>query len=185
MPTKILLCVSSTSLSKVSLSILDSLANFINASTDSLELKNIWESHFDTPAVQPTKNDDGETITFADGTGAEFVTSATNTVTVNSVDSEIDHDSLSNFATNYNLQITKIEKKLDTVHFTISYDGKMQNDFRPKIEKYFASIIQCCPYLLHFNLEINTKNTFPHSSGIASSASGMSALSLCLSLIHI
>ena len=69
---------------------------------------------------------------------------------------------------------------MDVVNFTISYDGKTQNDFRPKIEKYFASIIQYCPYLLHYYLEINTKNTFPHSSGIASSASGMSALSLCI-----
>ena len=33
---------------------------------------------------------------------------------------------------------------------------------------------------MHYHLEINTKNTFPHSSGIASSASGMSALSLCI-----
>jgi len=87
---------------------------------------------------------------------------------------------LSNCNTKTSVVFSKIEKKLDAVHFTISYDGKMQNDFRPKIEKYFASIIQYCPYLLHFNLEINTKNTFPHSSGIASSASGMSALSLCI-----
>ena len=87
---------------------------------------------------------------------------------------------LSNCNTKTSVVFSKIEKKLDAVHFTISYDGKMQNDFRPKIEKYFASIIQYCPYLLHFNLEINTKNTFPHSSGIASSASGMSALSLCV-----
>ena len=87
---------------------------------------------------------------------------------------------LSNCNTKTSVVFSKIEKKLDTVLFTISYDGKIQNDFRPKIEKYFASIIQYCPYLLHFNLEINTKNTFPHSSGIASSASGMSALSLCI-----
>ncbi len=75
---------------------------------------------------------------------------------------------------------SKSEKKLDAVNFTISYDGDIKNDFRPKVEKYFASIIKYCPYLVHYHLEINTKNTFPHSSGIASSASGMSALSLCL-----
>ena len=75
---------------------------------------------------------------------------------------------------------SKIEKKSDVVNFTISYDGNTKDDFKPKIEKYFASIIKYCPYLLHYSLEINTKNTFPHSSGIASSASGMSALSLCL-----
>ena len=52
--------------------------------------------------------DDGETITFTDGTGAEFVTSATNTVTVNSVDSEIDHDALSNFVANEHIDHTSV-----------------------------------------------------------------------------
>jgi len=36
------------------------------------------------------------------------------------------------------------------------------------------------PFLGEFNFEIHTSNSFPHSSGIASSASGMSALALCL-----
>ena len=35
-----------------------------------------------------------------------------------------------------------------------------------------------------FHFKIETKNTFPHSSGIASSASGMSALALCLMSIE-
>ena len=87
---------------------------------------------------------------------------------------------LSTCNTKTSIVFSKIEKKIDAVEFTISYDGNIKNDFRPKIEKYFASIIKYCPYLLHYNLKINTKNTFPHSSGIASSASGMSALSLCL-----
>ena len=87
---------------------------------------------------------------------------------------------LSSCKTKTSIEFSKIEKKLDAVDFTISYEGKIKNDFRPKIEKHFASIIQYCPYLLHYHLEINTKNSFPHSSGIASSASGMSALSLCI-----
>jgi diphosphomevalonate decarboxylase len=36
------------------------------------------------------------------------------------------------------------------------------------------------PFLNNFKFKIETTNSFPHSSGIASSASGMSALSLCL-----
>lgn len=87
---------------------------------------------------------------------------------------------LSSCNTKTSIVFSKIEKQIDAVNFTISYDGNIKNDFRPKIEKYFASIIKYCPYLLNYNLEINTKNTFPHSSGIASSASGMSALSLCI-----
>jgi hypothetical protein len=52
--------------------------------------------------------DDGETVTFADGTGAEFVVSATNTITVNSVDSEIDHDALSNFVANEHIDHSSV-----------------------------------------------------------------------------
>ena len=87
---------------------------------------------------------------------------------------------LSNCNTKTSIVFSKSEKKLNVVDFTISYDGDIKNDFRPKIEKFFAAIVKYCPYLLYYHLEINTKNTFPHSSGIASSASGMSALSLCL-----
>ena len=87
---------------------------------------------------------------------------------------------LSTCNTKTSIVFSKSEKKLNVVDFTISYDGDIKNDFRPKIEKFFAAIIKYCPYLLYYHLEINTKNTFPHSSGIASSASGMSALSLCL-----
>ena len=53
-----------------------------------------------TDGSTPQTIDNGETITFADGVGAEFVTSATNTVTVNSVDSEIVHSNLSGFVAN-------------------------------------------------------------------------------------
>lgn len=43
------------------------------------------ESFIITDGTTPQTVEDGETITFADGQGAEFVTSATNTVTVNAV----------------------------------------------------------------------------------------------------
>ena len=36
------------------------------------------------------------------------------------------------------------------------------------------------PFLEQFSFEVHTSNSFPHSSGIASSASGMSAMALCL-----
>ena len=52
--------------------------------------------------------DNGEDITFADGTGAEFVVSATNTVTVNSVDSEIVHDNLSGFVANEHIDHSSV-----------------------------------------------------------------------------
>ena len=54
---------------------------------------------------------DGETLTFADGTGAEFVVSdaaGEPTVTVNSVDGEINHDALLNFVANEHINHTSV-----------------------------------------------------------------------------
>nr|WP_317168680.1 diphosphomevalonate decarboxylase [Blattabacterium cuenoti] len=46
--------------------------------------------------------------------------------------------------------------------------------------EFFHRISFYCSYLRDFNFIIKTYNTFPHSSGIASSASSMSALALCI-----
>lgn len=50
----------------------------------------------------------------------------------------------------------------------------------PKIKKFFERISSYAPYLQEYDFILDTHNSFPHSSGIASSASGMSALSKCL-----
>lgn len=62
--------------------------------------------------------------------------------------------------------------------FDLFFEGKPKEDFKPKIEKFLERIEIFCPYLKEFHLIIDTKNTFPHSSGIASSASGMAALAM-------
>jgi diphosphomevalonate decarboxylase len=68
--------------------------------------------------------------------------------------------------------------KLD---FTFLFEGKENSAFTAKIDKFLQSIaVEYFPFLLEYNLKIESSNTFPHSSGIASSASSMSALALCL-----
>lgn len=62
--------------------------------------------------------------------------------------------------------------------FELLFEGKPKPDFRPKIEKFLQRIFEYCPYLKDYKFFIDTNNTFPHSSGIASSASGMSALAM-------
>lgn len=52
--------------------------------------------------------------------------------------------------------------------------------FRGKILEYLTSLLPIYPFLKQLNLKIQSGNSFPHSAGIASSASGMSALALCL-----
>ena len=70
------------------------------------------------------------------------------------------------------------EPKTDkNISFDLFFEGQPKESFRPKIQKYFERIQDLCPYVLDYHFTIDTKNTFPHSSGIASSASGMAALS--------
>ncbi|MUP44716.1 diphosphomevalonate decarboxylase [Gramella sp. BOM4] len=64
--------------------------------------------------------------------------------------------------------------------FSFYFEGRPKEDFKPKIQSFFKRIQQYCPYLKDFSFEIHSENSFPHSSGIASSASGMSALALCV-----
>ncbi|NMH87268.1 diphosphomevalonate/mevalonate 3,5-bisphosphate decarboxylase family protein [Flavivirga algicola] len=72
----------------------------------------------------------------------------------------------------------------DDYSFDIFLDGDKKDDFKPKIETFFKRIEVYLPFLKAYHFKIETSNTFPHSSGIASSASGMSALALCLMSIE-
>lgn len=73
------------------------------------------------------------------------------------------------------------EKKITKgFSFEVFLEGVLQKDFKPKIEQFFERIEMYLPFLSAYHFTIETSNTFPHSSGIASSASGMSALALCL-----
>ena len=78
--------------------------------------------------------------------------------------------------------ITKLEvvKKSEnnSFSFDLLFEGKPKEDFKPKIQKFFERIEKYCPFLKEYHFKIDTQNTFPHSSGIASSASGMAALAM-------
>jgi diphosphomevalonate decarboxylase len=65
-----------------------------------------------------------------------------------------------------------------TFSFDLMFEGKPKEDFKPKIQKFLERIETYCPYLKDYHFTIDTQNTFPHSSGIASSASGMAALAM-------
>ena len=71
-------------------------------------------------------------------------------------------------------------KNSEDFSFEVYLDGKKASDFRPKIKQFFERIFPYAPYVKDFHFDIKTGNTFPHSSGIASSASGMSALAMCI-----
>lgn len=60
------------------------------------------------------------------------------------------------------------------------FEGKESPSFSSRIYKTFESWDRFLPFLHQFSFRIESENSFPHSSGIASSASSMSALALCL-----
>jgi diphosphomevalonate decarboxylase len=64
------------------------------------------------------------------------------------------------------------------------FEGIRNKSFADRINKFINSLSSFFSFLTHSHFAINSRNTFPHSSGIASSASSMSALALCLCSIE-
>ncbi|WP_185862378.1 diphosphomevalonate/mevalonate 3,5-bisphosphate decarboxylase family protein [Blattabacterium cuenoti] len=78
--------------------------------------------------------------------------------------------------------VTRLSYEIKKRNFSLRvfFSGKEKTSFIPKILEFFHRISFYCSYLRDFNFIIETYNTFPHSSGIASSASSMSSLALCI-----
>ncbi|MEZ4962315.1 MAG: diphosphomevalonate decarboxylase [Saprospiraceae bacterium] len=66
------------------------------------------------------------------------------------------------------------------ISLEFSFHQEPNEPFREKVLKFLESITDIFPFLRQLDLKISTGNSFPHSAGIASSASAMSALALCL-----
>jgi diphosphomevalonate decarboxylase len=66
------------------------------------------------------------------------------------------------------------------INFELFFEGQKKEAFKPKIGQFFDRIKEYCPYVFEYDMIINSENSFPHSSGIASSASGLSAIAMCL-----
>ena len=80
-----------------------------------------------------------------------------------------------NIQASYQLGDRFSERKIE-----VFLDEVLQPSFVPKIEQLLARIENEYPVLKSIQLTLRTHNTFPHSSGIASSASAMSAIACCL-----
>tara|TARA_R100001369_G_scaffold34915_2_gene60140 strand:- start:39248 stop:40321 length:1074 start_codon:yes stop_codon:yes gene_type:complete len=81
-------------------------------------------------------------------------------------------------------EVIYTKKKSNDFSFDVFFEGKKNEAFKPKIQTFFERIETYMPFLRDYYFKIETSNTFPHSSGIASSASGMSAIALCLMSIE-
>lgn len=86
---------------------------------------------------------------------------------------------LSQAATDTTLSYSAKEGEKD-IELEFYFAGASRPDFAQKVENYFRSLLPVFPFLGQLHLRIETDNSFPHSAGIASSASAMSALALIL-----
>lgn len=76
---------------------------------------------------------------------------------------------------------TQVQFKVsDKSNVVLFLDGVLNQTFADKISKFINTLFPQLPWLRYVSLTIQTSNNFPHGTGIASSASGMSALCLCL-----
>jgi diphosphomevalonate decarboxylase len=66
------------------------------------------------------------------------------------------------------------------VELEFRFEGSPNPAFGARITRFLESVTDILPWLSQVSLVLDTRNTFPHSAGIASSASAFSALALCL-----
>lgn len=76
-------------------------------------------------------------------------------------------------------QLQAIEDSNFDVNF--NFEGSEDHKFKKRILKVFDRWSLDFPELKNYKFTINSKNTFPHSVGIASSASSMASLALAIS----
>ena len=86
----------------------------------------------------------------------------------------------------YSKTTVKFNKTRKRKGFTFSFlfHGNKNTRFENKIRSYLNIAIKDLPVLHSLQLDINSENSFPHSAGIASSASAFSSLALCLCSIE-
>jgi diphosphomevalonate decarboxylase len=72
------------------------------------------------------------------------------------------------------------QNKDEEIDLKFSFQGEENPAFADRTKNYLTSLLEIFPFLRQLELTIRSGNSFPHSSGIASSASSMSALALCL-----
>lgn len=68
----------------------------------------------------------------------------------------------------------------DGIDLQMEFNGTEDVKIQQSTHAFLQKMLPYFPFLNQLSLKIRTANSFPHAAGIASSASGMSALSLCL-----
>ena len=87
---------------------------------------------------------------------------------------------LSNAVTQTRIELLPGQFNNNSFELDFIFEGERNPVFANRLKSFLESLTGEFPFLLNFLLKIESKNSFPHSAGIASSASAMSALALCL-----
>ncbi|MEI7523144.1 MAG: diphosphomevalonate decarboxylase [Mariniphaga sp.] len=87
---------------------------------------------------------------------------------------------LENSTTTTFLSFQKKSEKGDTISLKYYFHKEQVLPFEKKTELLLNKLCSEMPFLVDYELVFHSENNFPHSTGIASSASSMSALALCL-----
>ena len=85
---------------------------------------------------------------------------------------------LSKSITTTSVEFKPKKNKANSIDF--EFDGIKDHEFGQKIKLFIRSIEKYFNFLKNHDINIKSENNFPHSSGIASSASSMSAIASCL-----
>ena len=90
--------------------------------------------------------------------------------------------SLSKSLTEMKVEVRPAKEKGPSINYF--FEGVRKHDFEKRISTYIKGILPFFPFLNYCSIGMMSRNTFPHSSGIASSASSLSALALCICSIE-
>ena len=75
---------------------------------------------------------------------------------------------------------TALSVSYSEVRKPILINGEENHPFLPKLTSFFNEIVAYFPFIKKAAISVITENSFPHSVGIASSASSFASLALCL-----
>lgn len=89
------------------------------------------------------------------------------------------------FTLKYSFTETCIQYKANNgLNLEYYFEGTRNKEFGLKVRRYLQKLTEYFPFIDQLSFKMESRNTFPHSSGIASSASAMSAIALGLCFIE-
>ena len=87
---------------------------------------------------------------------------------------------LSNAVTRTRIELMSGQLENSSPELDFTFGGARNPAFAERLKTFLGNLTGEFPFLHNALLKIESENSFPHSAGIASSASAMSALALCL-----